>query len=70
MNEEIGVGASLQPQVDSTDQNFNEFLDMSGWSLFDLQAKYFFNWQQLGIYNTGIKKKKKHTQKLRIRLFI
>lgn len=56
------------------DQNVNEFLDTSGWSLFYLQAKYFLNWQQLGIYNRGIKKrkekKKKEPQKLRIRLFI
>ena len=32
---------------------------MSGWSLFYLQAKYFFNWQQLELYNREIKKKER-----------
>lgn len=52
-------GLMAAPSWLQRDQNFNEFLDTSGWSLFYLQAKYFFNWQQLGIYNRGIETKKK-----------
>lgn len=53
------VGLVTAPSGLQRDQHFSEFLDASGWSLFYLQAKYFFNWQQLGIYNRRIKKKKK-----------
>lgn len=51
------LGLTAAPSWLQRDQNFNEFLGTSGWSLFYLQAKYFFNWQQLGIYNRGTQKK-------------
>lgn len=69
MNENIArlLGLTAAPSGLQRDQNFNEFLDTSGWSLFYLQAKYFFNWQQLEIYNREIKKKKKKKRNTKIK---
>lgn len=51
MKEEIASGLPAGPTQLKRDQNIHVFRDTSGRLLCYLQAKYFFNWQQLGIYN-------------------